>query len=395
MNFNPRSHMLGVEIQEGAIYAALLQGDRRGWTMAGFRSQPLSPTLLEEEPPAQRIASALQQAIRQLPGRRPRQAAFALPDALVACRRCTLPIDLEKDVLETALFAEAEGLLPYPIEDLAMDYRFLPDTKTRDGKVTAEIAVCRHRNLEQLQSIAQAIGLRAVCAEPAAAARTRGQQMLGISQNSGDTPALQLETALTPAERHSFSLACGLAAGGGFNLFPWRERRQRATNRNFIAAAVLVVLLAQALVLAEYRQLRVRADDWQAQNAALSQQVAALQQETAHLKRKKQEITQLAQDIRIVHGWRQQQHAVLEMLLSLGRALPPGLRLRQVRLQGGELELEGNAFSMEEVNLLLASTEHSKPWRNAHISGIQTVKDSEQQLRFKIRGRLAPPEGTD
>ena len=394
MNLNPRSHMLGVEIQEGAIYAALLQGDRRGWTMAGFRSQPLS-FLPGGEPPTQHIASALQQAIRQLPGRRRCQAAFALPDALVACRRCTLPTGLEKDALETALFAEAEGLLPYPIEDLAMDYRFLPDTKTRDGKVTAEIAVCRRRNLEQLQSIAQATGLRAVCAEPAAAARARGQQMLGISQNNDDMPALQLETTLTLAERHSFSLACGLAAGGGFNLFPWRERRQQATNRNFIAAAILMILLAQALVLAEYRQLRVRADDWQAKNAALSQQVAALEEETAHLKQTEQEITQLEQDIRIVHGWRQQQHAVLEMLLSLGRALPPGLRLRQVRLQGGELELEGNAFSMEEVNLLLASTGHSKPWRNAHISGIQTVKDSEQQLRFKIRGQLAPLEGTD
>ncbi len=395
MNLNPRSRTLGVEIQEGAVYAALLCRDRQGWTVAGFASQPLSP--LSGEPSTQHIATALQQALRQLSGGYPRRAAFALPETLVAHHQCTLSGDFEEDALETALFAEAEGLLPYPIEELAMDYRFLPGTRTEDGRVTAEIVVCRRRNLEQLQAIAQAAGLQAVCAEPAAAARSRGWQMLEISKDVGNTPTLRVETALapTPTERHNLSLACGLAVGGGFNLFPWRERGRRAANRNSIAAAAVMVLLAQVPVSTEHRQMQAHIGDWQAQNAALLLQTEALEREAEDLRQEKREIDLLAAGMRTMHGWRQQQHTVLEMLLNLGRDLPPGLRLRQIKLQGRELELEGNALSLEEVNLLLASAEQDRPWQNAHISGIQAAKDSQDLVNFKMRGQLAPPGDKD
>ena len=392
MNLSPCSRFLGIEIQESAVHAVLLQRDRRGFALTGFAIETL-PSLPGQQP-VQRIIAALHQALRRLPGSRTRRAAFALPDSLVAQHRCTLPAGLAEDTLETALFAEAEGLLPYPIEELVLDYRVLPGTGADAGRTAAEMAVCRRRTLEQLQAIAQNAGLQAVSAEPAAAAQARGQQMLD-GPGKGDVPALRLEAIPAPAEQRALSLACGLAAGGGFNLLPWREWRRRTANRKFMAAALAAALLAQAPLLAEHRQLQAQREDWQEHNEVLSLRTGKLVREAAALRQEREEAALLTERMHVMHDWRQQQRAVLEMLISLGHTLPPGLRLQQVSLHGAELELQGRALSIEEVNLFLASAEQNAPWRNARISGIETGKDSEQQVHFKMRAQLALPGNTD
>ena len=154
--------LVGVDISSTAV--KLLQLSRSG-SGAGFRVEhyavePLPPTAVVEKNivEVEAVGDAIRRAMSRS-GSRAKHAAAAVAGSAVITRVVPMSADLEEDDLESQIELEAVNYIPYPIEEVNLDFEVLGPMPGNPEMVQVLLAASRAENVETRASALELGGL--------------------------------------------------------------------------------------------------------------------------------------------------------------------------------------------------------------------------------------------
>ena len=167
MSFFPRlfkhrpSPLVGLDLGASAVrLVELASGPGGGWSLEHLASEPLGKGWLGDGQVVEfdQVAAAIRRVVARS-GSRTRQVAMALPASAVMMRRLTLPAGLGDDQLEPLVQLEAEQQIPFPLDELSLDFGVAGPVEGDPGQVEVFVAAARQETVQDRQALAEAAGL--------------------------------------------------------------------------------------------------------------------------------------------------------------------------------------------------------------------------------------------
>jgi len=87
------------------------------------------------------------------------QAVAAVAGSSVIVKTIAMPAGLSEEDLEAQLAVEADQYIPYPLEEVALDFEALGPTNGRDDQVNVLLAACRRETMESRVDALEVAGL--------------------------------------------------------------------------------------------------------------------------------------------------------------------------------------------------------------------------------------------
>jgi len=196
--------LLGVDISNTSVKVVELAQTADGLDLRGYAIVPLPATenLSREESRIQIIGTAVRKAVKQT-GTRLTHAVTAVPSAAVILKMVTFPASLGEDDIEAQVELEAEQYIPYPLDEVSLDFSVLGPSDTLPGVVDVEVVASRKEYVEDRAAGLEWAGLKAeiVDVESFAMERAcqrvleqeialRGNEVYAISDMGATTTAL-------------------------------------------------------------------------------------------------------------------------------------------------------------------------------------------------------------
>ncbi len=153
--------LLGVDISSSSVKLIELSRSGARFKVESYGVVPLPPNTVVEKN-IQDVA-ALAEALKRLLAKtktRVRDAAVAVAGSAVITKIIDMPADLSDLGLENQIMTEADQYVPYPLDEVALDYEVLGPSATNPDQIEILLAACRHENVDTRVSALDAAGLR-------------------------------------------------------------------------------------------------------------------------------------------------------------------------------------------------------------------------------------------
>lgn len=174
------------------------------------------------------------------------------------------------------------------------------------------------------------------------------------------------------------------------NLLPWREERKERRRKYFLVFLFAVAgVAALAVWLAD--QVIDRAIDRQmTRNSQLSREVTGLDSRIKAIDGLHEQREQLMERMKVLQDLESDRSAGARVLDQLARAVPDGVQLREVSIDGGAVAISGTAASNHDLAQLMRRLEASE---NLQAPRLQQVQANEARggNGFQLMVRQAEP----
>ncbi|GAB2501279.1 pilus assembly protein PilM [Lysobacter humi (ex Lee et al. 2017)] len=154
--------IVGVDISSTAV--KLLQLSRAGnrYRVEHYAVEPLPPNAVVEKNivEVEAVGEAIKRAVARS-GTRARHAAAAVAGSAVITKVIPMPSDLDGDELEAQVELEAANYVPYPIDEVNLDFEVLGPMPNTPDMVQVLLAASRSENVEIRASALELGGLNA------------------------------------------------------------------------------------------------------------------------------------------------------------------------------------------------------------------------------------------
>ena len=90
-----------------------------------------------------------------------RNAAIAVAGSAVITKKITMPATLSEDEMEGQIQLEADQYIPYPLEEVNLDFQILGETEGNPETVDVLLAACRSENVDDRVAAVELAGLTA------------------------------------------------------------------------------------------------------------------------------------------------------------------------------------------------------------------------------------------
>ncbi len=152
--------LIGLDISSSAVKLLELSRNGSRYHVEAYAIEPLPPNAVTDkqitDPKA--VGEAIGRAVSKS-GTRTRQAAVAVSGASVITKIVDFPSSVIGDALEEQIRAEADQYIPYPIDEVSLDFEVLgPSTKGGDA-VDVILAACRREQVEHICAAVELAGL--------------------------------------------------------------------------------------------------------------------------------------------------------------------------------------------------------------------------------------------
>lgn len=107
------------------------------------------------------VADAVRRVLKKS-GAKTRQVAMALPPSAVITKKIVLPGGLNDVELEMQVEAEANQYIPFPLDEVSLDFCVVGPSVASAGDVDVLIAAARREKVQDIQGLAEAAGLKPV-----------------------------------------------------------------------------------------------------------------------------------------------------------------------------------------------------------------------------------------
>lgn len=156
--------LLGADISASSVkLVELVPGSNGRMKLAAYAIEPIPGGAIVdgniEQPEV--VADALARAVKRA-GSRTRQVAMALPTAAVITKKIALPDGLLEEDYEIQVENEASRYIPFPIEEVNLDFRILGPSDGPSGDVDVLLAASRKEKVEDRVAVAEAADLSAL-----------------------------------------------------------------------------------------------------------------------------------------------------------------------------------------------------------------------------------------
>ena len=157
-----QSPLIGVDISSTAV--KLLQLSRSGnrFRVEHYAVEPLPPNAVVEKNivEVEAVGEAIRRAVNRS-GTKARHAAAAVAGSAVITKLIPMPADLDENDMEAQVELEAVNYIPYPIEEVNLDFEVLGAIPNNPEMVQVLLAASRSENVELRQSALELGGLTA------------------------------------------------------------------------------------------------------------------------------------------------------------------------------------------------------------------------------------------
>ncbi|KAF1711397.1 pilus assembly protein PilM [Pseudoxanthomonas kalamensis DSM 18571] len=164
MGLLPKSQppLVGVDISSTAV--KLLQLSRAGnrFRVEHYAVEPLPPNAVVEKNivEVEAVAEAIRRAVTRA-GTKAKFAAAAVAGSAVITKIIPMPAELDEMELEAQVELEAVNYIPYPIDEVNLDFEVLGPVPNNPEMVQVLLAASRSENVELRQSALELAGLTA------------------------------------------------------------------------------------------------------------------------------------------------------------------------------------------------------------------------------------------
>ena len=154
--------LLGIDISSTSIKLLELSQSGGGYRVESYSVEPLPPNAVVERNIADvdLVGQAIGRAVKKS-GTRTKFAACAVSGSAVITKVITMPADLSEDEMETQIQLEADQYIPYPLEEIRLDFEVLKPSEQEANKVEVLLAASRSDNVEVRVAAMELAGLTA------------------------------------------------------------------------------------------------------------------------------------------------------------------------------------------------------------------------------------------
>lgn len=107
------------------------------------------------------VADAVRRVVKKS-GTKTRNVAMALPPSAVITKKIILPGGMSDQELELQVETEANQYIPFPLDEVSLDFCVVGPSATSAGDVEVLIAASRREKVQDIQGLAEAAGLKPV-----------------------------------------------------------------------------------------------------------------------------------------------------------------------------------------------------------------------------------------
>ena len=131
------------------------------------------------------VADAVRRLVKRS-GTRTKNVAMALPPSAVITKKITLPGGLNDHELEMQVESEANQYIPFPLEEVSLDFCILGPSANSAGDIEVLIAASRREKVQDIQGLAEAAGLKPVIVDVESyASRLAVSRLIANTANKG------------------------------------------------------------------------------------------------------------------------------------------------------------------------------------------------------------------
>ena len=152
--------MLGIDISPSSVKVIELSRSGSRFRVETFAIEPLGEGMMEDRNPADPdlIGEAIKRACRRA-GTRTRRAAVAVPTSSVISRVIPMPAEFKENDVEANIPMEAGHYIPYPIEEIYLDFQMQGFSKTKGEQQDVLLVATRKENVDTREAALKEAGL--------------------------------------------------------------------------------------------------------------------------------------------------------------------------------------------------------------------------------------------
>ena len=156
--------MLGLDIGTTSVkFVEISEAGKGHYRVEHYVIEPLPKDVVKEGDVvnAEQVVEALERAWKQM-GTRVKNVVMALPASAVITKKILLPADLSGIELETQVESEANQVIPFPLDEVNLDFQILGPSPGSPNDVEVLLAAARKEKVEDRVGLAEAAGLKAL-----------------------------------------------------------------------------------------------------------------------------------------------------------------------------------------------------------------------------------------
>ncbi len=140
----------GIDISSSSVKLLELSEARKGYRVEAYAIVPLSTGAVQEKNIAEieAVGDAVQEAISRA-GTKTKEAVIAVPGSAAISKIVNLPAGLSDDEMEAQIQMEADQSIPYPLEEVNLDFEVLGPTQGNPNTVDVLLAASRSEHVER------------------------------------------------------------------------------------------------------------------------------------------------------------------------------------------------------------------------------------------------------
>jgi len=154
--------LLGIDISSTSVKVVELSQTDSGYRVESLAVEPLPANAVTEKniQEIEAVGESLVKALKKS-GTKCKLTALAVPGSSVITKIITMPAGLSDAELESQIELEADQYIPYPLEEINLDFQVLGQTEKNPDTVDVLLAASRSENVEMRTAVAEIAGLSA------------------------------------------------------------------------------------------------------------------------------------------------------------------------------------------------------------------------------------------
>ncbi len=182
--------LLGIDISSTSVKVVELSQTDSGYRVESLAVEPLPANAVAEKniQDVEAVGESLIKALKKS-GAKCKSTALAVPGSSVITKIITMPASLSDSEMETQIELEADQYIPYPLEEINLDFQVLGETEANPDTVDVLLAASRSENVEMRTAVAEIAGLTARLVDVEAYTIEKATSLLPIPTRNPDEDA--------------------------------------------------------------------------------------------------------------------------------------------------------------------------------------------------------------
>lgn len=179
--------LLGIDISSTSVKLIELSRNNGRYRVESYAVEPLPPNAVVEKNINE--TNAVGEVIRKVVAKsrtNSRTAAVAVAGSSVITKTIQMSAGMKERELEASISLEADQYIPYPLDEVSIDFEVLGPSPNNPDQVDVLLAACRRETVEAREEVLQIAGLKASVVDVEAYAMERAFQLVASQLEPGE-----------------------------------------------------------------------------------------------------------------------------------------------------------------------------------------------------------------